>query len=114
MDYFLCALRKYAQFDGRSSRSEFWYFVLFYFLLSLAVGLVDHMMQSGGILGFILTLAFLIPSISVTVRRLHDSDHSGWWYLILFVPVIGFFAILYFALLRSDPASNRFGPPPAR
>ena len=116
MNWFLKALKNYAGFSGRSQRSEYWYFVLFYMLIYIALTAVDYFAGLGaagiGLLSTIFSLAMLIPSLAVSVRRLHDTDRSGWWILIGFVPVIGFIVLLVFFVMDSTPGSNRFGPNP--
>jgi uncharacterized membrane protein YhaH (DUF805 family) len=112
------ALRKYATFDGRARRKEYWFFTLFNFLGLLVLTIVDMAVGTFneqaeiGLLGGIYLLAVLIPSIAVTVRRLHDTDRSGWWILLNFIPVIGSIVIVVFAVLDSQPGGNRFGPNP--
>lgn len=81
---------KYADFTGRASRSEYWWFFLFVFLASLGTSMIHE------VLGGIFALATLVPSIAVTARRLHDTNRSGWWQLIYFVPVIGWIVMLVF------------------
>ena len=116
--------RNYAKFDGRASRSEYWWFVLFTTLVFLGgffIGAIAYASSRSsaayGVIGIgliVFGLASVIPSIAVGVRRLHDSDKSGWWYLITFIPYIGAFILLIFFLLPSTPGYNRFGPPPGR
>jgi uncharacterized membrane protein YhaH (DUF805 family) len=110
-------LRQYAIFRGRARRAEYWWFVLFTALVSLAAGIIDAvlgtMAQSGvGLVGVIVSLALLLPSLAVTVRRLHDTDRSGWWVLAFLIPVAGFVLWLVFMLSDSIPQANRFGPSP--
>jgi uncharacterized membrane protein YhaH (DUF805 family) len=118
MNWFLLALKKYAEFSGRSRRSEYWYFVLFYVLIYMGLALVDTLTGSFnaasgmGILSGIYSLGMLIPSIAVGIRRLHDTDRSGWWLLISFVPVIGAIVLIVFFFQDSQPGDNRFGPNP--
>ncbi len=118
MNWFLTALKKYAVFSGRARRSEYWYFVLFYFLFAIGLALIDGItgtfnQASGmGLLSGLLTLGLLIPSISVGVRRLHDTDRSGWWLLIAFIPLIGAIVLLVFCAQDSSPGDNRFGANP--
>ncbi len=111
---------KYATFSGRASRSEFWYFVLFNILVSIPVsivGVIIGCLFSKGpesvmtALLVIYSLAVLIPSIAVTVRRLHDSGKSGWLYLLILIPYLGSFIIFIFTLLESAP-DNKYGPNP--
>ncbi len=111
------ALVKYAVFSGRARRTEYWGFALMQILLYLAATVLDvilGVMTDGEFMIFtIMTMiALFIPSLAVTVRRLHDTDKSGWWLLIYLVPFIGGLVILAFMLIDSDPGTNRFGPNP--
>jgi len=123
--YFLDTIKnRYAQFEGRASRSEFWYFALFYFLVDIVVsaidafvlnpmmGLTPEQAAQGGILQMILALGLLIPSIALGIRRLHDIGKSGWWYLLVFIPIIGWLVLLYFYILDSQPGTNQYGENP--
>jgi uncharacterized membrane protein YhaH (DUF805 family) len=118
MNWLMTALRNYAVFSGRSRRSEYWYFGLFYLISYGVAAIVDVMAgtfdrASGiGVFTGILTLAFLIPSLSVTVRRLHDTGRTGWWLLIAFVPVVGAIILLVFLAQDSAAGANRFGANP--
>ena len=119
MKWFLDALKnKYATFEGRARRSEYWYFVMFYVLSIVALAIVDNVLgtlseEAGlGLLSGVFVLATFIPTIAVTVRRLHDTDRSGWWVLLEFVPIIGGLVLLVFMVLDSQPGANRFGPNP--
>ena len=96
-------LSKYATFEGRASRSEYWYFVLFTVLLSFATALISD------VLNLFALLAIALPSLAVGVRRLHDTDRSGWWYLIWFVPVVGWVILIVFFCQRGTPGRNQFG-----
>jgi uncharacterized membrane protein YhaH (DUF805 family) len=118
MNWYLEALRKYAVFEGRARRKEYWFFILFNVLISMVLGFVDRFIgninpESGlGILSGIYTLGVIIPGMAVSVRRLHDTGRSGWWLLITFVPVIGAIIFFYFMVLDSDTESNEYGPSP--
>ena len=112
MNWYLGCWKKYAEFSGRARRQEFWMFVLFNFLASIAVGIVDGLLGTTGALGGLYSLAVLIPSLAVAVRRLHDTDRSGWWWLIAFIPLIGFIILLVFLCSDSKPGTNRFGANP--
>ena len=109
------AFSKYAVFDGRATRPEFWWFVLFSFLVQLAGAMVDGFLLSGTLFGpgTLLGLALFLPTITVTARRLHDTDLSGWWQLIAFVPAIGAIALIVLCCRRGTPDANRFGAPPS-
>ena len=104
MNYYLEVLKKYAVFSGRARRAEYWYFYLFNFIIGVLFAI--------GTLGGIYSLAVLIPSIAVTVRRLHDTNHSGWWLLISFIPFFGGIILLIFLLQDSQPGENQYGPNP--
>lgn len=118
MEWYLEVLRKYAVFSGRARRKEYWFFALFNMLAMLLLSFIDGMiglysMESGmGLLSGIYTLAILIPSIAVTVRRLHDTSRSGWWILIALIPLIGAVVLLVLTVLDSKPGSNQYGPDP--
>lgn len=127
IDYFKMAVtEKYAQFHGRSTRSEYWYFALTYFLIILVVGMIAGFtafiaVDSGGpsllvwIFGglfVLIMLALIIPSISVSIRRLHDSGKSGWWYMVNFVPYVGGLIFIVLMCLDSEPGTNQYGPNP--
>jgi uncharacterized membrane protein YhaH (DUF805 family) len=117
MGWYIEALKKYAVFGGRSRRKEYWYFVLFSLIVSLVLSAIDALLgtfgsANVGLLGGIYGLAVLIPSIAVSVRRLHDIDRTGWWVLIGLVPVIGTIVLLVFAASDGTPGKNRFGPNP--
>ena len=118
MSWFVEALKKYAVFSGRSRRKEYWYFILFVSIISIVLNIIDGLIGAYnrtvgvGLLSSIFSLAVLIPSIAVTVRRLHDTDRSGWWVLISLVLFIGWIVLLVFTVQDSTPGSNRYGPDP--
>jgi len=118
MSWYLEVLKKYAVFGGRARRKEYWYFVLFNIIVSMVLTAIDGVTgslspQAGiGLLSGIYSLAVLIPSIAVSVRRLHDIDRSGWWLFIVLVPLIGAIILLVFAVQDSKPGANRFGENP--
>ncbi len=116
-----CFKQKYADFNGRASRSEYWWFVLLYFIVLvvasiLSGGVVDSStgeISMIGVIIFLLVIAvFLVPAIAVSVRRLHDIDKSGWWYLINLVPYVG--GLVFLVLMVLPPKEpNRFGDAPS-
>ena len=118
MNWYLGVLKKYATFEGRARRREYWFFVLFYVLVLLLLSAVDGLtgtynVDAGiGLLGGLYILATIIPSLAVMVRRLHDTDRSGWWVLIGLIPLLGDLVLLVFMCLDSQPGANRFGPNP--
>ena len=118
MEWYLEVLKKYAEFDGRARRKEYWMFVLFNAIISIGLQIVGALlglkMFNGqlDILGTLYSLVVLIPSIAVSIRRLHDIGKSGWWLLIAFIPCIGAFVLLYFLIQNSQQESNQYGPNP--
>ncbi|HUW78487.1 MAG TPA: DUF805 domain-containing protein [Candidatus Nanopelagicaceae bacterium] len=99
---------KYSDFRGRAPRSEFWYWTLFSTLASWAAVFVDY--TAGTVLVALLTnLALFLPSLTVSVRRLHDINRSGWWFWAGLIPVIGWVIVLMFLTTRSDLGPNRYG-----
>lgn len=118
MSWYIEALKKYAAFSGRAQRKEFWYFNLFNFLITLAIGIVGILIfgiNNPHAVNFpmqIYGLVMLIPALAVSVRRLHDIDRSGWWALIPIIPLVGFIVWLVFMAKDSNEYENRFGPSP--
>jgi uncharacterized membrane protein YhaH (DUF805 family) len=120
MEWYFEAFRRFAEFDGRSRRKEYWMFNVVNWCLSFAVVMLSGLAGVGtragslagmGLLGIFL-LVTIIPGLAVTVRRLHDTNRSGWWMLISMVPLIGAIALLIFLLQDSDPGPNEYGPNP--
>jgi uncharacterized membrane protein YhaH (DUF805 family) len=118
VSWYLEVLKKYAVFSGRARRAEYWYFVLFNIIVAIVLSLIDtllgtfNFMQGVGLLSGLYSLAVLIPTLAVTVRRLHDVDRSGWWIFINLIPLIGTIVLLVFAVTDGTPGSNRYGPNP--
>ena len=108
-------LTRYAEFEGRAARPEFWWYALFYVLVQLAGGVLDAALFPNavfGVLGNIAALALLLPTIAVTARRLHDTDRSGWWQLVGLIPIVGVFVLIWFCVQRGTVGGNRFGAEP--
>ncbi len=111
MKWYLAALKNYAGFSGRARRSEYWYFVLFNFLIAVGIAVVGAV-TGFNILAGIYNLGTLVPSLAVFFRRLHDTGRSGWWWLIAFIPVVGWIVVLIFLVQDSQPGGNEYGPNP--
>ncbi|MEU8519970.1 DUF805 domain-containing protein [Streptomyces sp. NBC_01216] len=111
MNWYLDVLKKYAVFSGRARRKEFWMFVLFSFIASVVLSIVDSAIGMQ-LLGTIYFLAILIPSLAVTARRLHDTGRSGWWMLIGLIPLVGFIVLVVFCASEGDQQENAHGPNP--
>jgi|GEM_PF-409342 len=115
MHYYTDAMRNYAVFSGRTSRSQYWFFSQAFFIMLVVAMVIDQTLgdttrnEPAGLFTAILYLAHLLPAISVTVRRLHDTDRSGWWVFAGFVPLIGQITLFAFLCLPSTPGANRFG-----
>jgi uncharacterized membrane protein YhaH (DUF805 family) len=101
---------KYATFSGRSSRSAYWWWILFYVLVVIAASILDAAIGTAVIVGLV-WLGFFLPNLAVLVRRLHDTDRSGWWVLIGLIPLIGAIVLIVFACLDSGPP-NKYGQGP--
>lgn len=118
MNWYLLVLKKYADFNGRARRKEYWMYFLFHIIFCVAAILLDNLLgfaMAGIGYGFIYlfyALALLIPSLAVTVRRLHDTGKSGWMVLISLIPLIGSIWLLVLMLIDGDPGSNEYGPSP--
>lgn len=118
MSCYLEVLKKYARFDGRAELKEYWYFNLFSFIIIVVLSVIDiatgtFKVEVGlGLLSGIYTLAVLIPGIAVSVRRLHDTDRSGWWFLINAIPLIGVIVFLVFTAQNGTPGDNQYGSNP--
>lgn len=115
MDWVVKALKQFAVFKGRSRRREYWFFSLFVGVVSIGLFLIAAVGRSSNaatiLLGIFFIAAMTVPSIAVTVRRLHDTGRSGWWYFIGVVP-FGGLVLLVFMLLDGQPGANRYGPSP--
>jgi len=117
MNWYLQALKQYAVFSGRAQRSEYWFFILFYTIGYILFVIIDSILgtyntQDGvGLLSGIFLLAHLLPSIGVSVRRLHDIGRSGWWYLLILLPIIGGIILIVFFIIDSKE-DNEYGPNP--
>ncbi|MFT5999882.1 MAG: uncharacterized membrane protein YhaH (DUF805 family) [Neolewinella sp.] len=120
VDYFKLAISKYAEFTGRSRRSEYWYFALavslLFFAGAILAGIMAAVSETLGLIVYVLLgiayLGIIIPSIALVVRRLHDVGRSGWWYFIGLVPAIGSIILFVWMVTDSQPGANAWGPNP--
>ena len=121
MQWYLKVMRdNYANFNGRARRKEYWMFTLFFLLFALLAGFVIGILSAVGetvamiaiILAVVWYLAHLVPSLAVTVRRLHDTGKSGWFYLLAIIPYIGGLIIFIFTVIEGDKGDNKYGPDP--
>lgn len=117
MDYYLDAIKKYIVTSGRASRKEYWMFVLFNVIIMFFVSLIDSFLGSptnksgDGILSRVYEVFIFLPTVAITVRRLHDIGKSGWWFLISIIPVIGWIVMLVYTLRVGDSGNNEYGLP---
>lgn len=112
--FFDCIKNRYMKFEGRASRTEYWFYVLDYMILGVVVNLLCLIPFLGHIfcvLWMLIGLALILPSLAVTVRRLHDIGKSGWWILLGFIPVVCL-VLLYFLVLDSELGANEYGENP--
>lgn len=118
MEWYLKALKNYAGFSGRASRKEYWMFLLFHLLFILAMAFSSSFVQEtigvriGAIFLGIYILGTLIPSLAVAVRRLHDTNRSGWNIFIRYIPVVGGIIYLIYLVTEGDAGDNEYGPDP--
>jgi len=116
MDWYLKVLKQYTDFEGRARRKEYWMFTLFHVIFIICAIITDVSLgldSTGiGIVYLIYIIATFIPSLAVTVRRLHDIDKSGFYVLISFIPFIGGIILLIFTLTEGRRGGNEYGPDP--
>ncbi|GAA1125608.1 DUF805 domain-containing protein [Kribbella jejuensis] len=117
MQWYLDVLKKYVAFDGRARRKEFWMFTLFSVIISVILSIIDHVAGldfnggRNGVLQSIYGLAVLLPTLSVSWRRLHDTNRSGWWMLLYFT-CIGIIVLIVFWAMEGQAGNNKYGPDP--
>ena len=100
---------EYVKFDGRVSRCQYWMFAIYSILIAIAISLVVFILPFLGFLSTLYILAILVPSVGLGVRRLHDINLSGWWFLLALIPYLGFVAMVFLFAIPSDNKSNDFG-----
>ena len=101
----------FVNWKGRASRPAFWWFFLFYVITLVVTGIIDQLIGTG-ILYIIAAVAFILPLLSVQVRRLHDTGRTGWWWWIGIIPIVGTIVLIVFYLLASEEGENQYGPNP--
>ncbi len=99
--------QKYADFNGRAKRPEYWWFALFCFIVSMALGIV------GDTISLAFSLVTLLPSLAVGTRRLHDINKSGWFQLLWLIPILGWLVLIYFLVQEGSTETNQYGDAPA-
>lgn len=118
MDWYMKVIRQYANFVGRARRKEYWFFVLFNFIIVFVLAMIDRSTGlhspggSFGLLSGLYSLAVLLPSLGVSIRRLHDTNRTGWWILISLIPLLGFVVLLVFFVSAGTAGTNTYGSDP--
>lgn len=114
MHWYTEVIQKYTVFSGRAGRPEFWWFTLINIIISIVIDVVCGAIfgSSGQFIGSIYGLAVLLPSLGVAIRRLHDTNRSGWWILIGLIPIVGWIVLIVFYALEGNRASNQYGATP--
>lgn len=113
MHWYMDALKNYVNFSDRACRSEYWMFFLFNIIICFVLLIIEGMIGGPGVLANLYSLAVLIPGLAVSVRRLHDTDKSGWWLLVGFVPLLGALLLLIFFVQAGTSGPNSYGQEPA-
>ncbi|MFK3867316.1 DUF805 domain-containing protein [Psychrobacter faecalis] len=113
MDWFKKGLRNYTNFSGRARRKEYWYFVLVQMGLVIIAMILDAIIFNSetGLFYIVVALGLFLPGLAVTIRRLHDTSRSGWWFLISILPLIGSIILLVFLASDTKFETNQWGPP---
>ena len=110
------AFSNYASFSGRSARSAFWWWQLFNLIAGVVTLIIDSSIFGFGSgytpINWVYSIAVLLPSLAVAARRLHDIDRSGWWILLVLIPLVGIIILIIWWCKQSQPGTNRFGPNP--
>ena len=112
MNWYLDVIKKYAVFEGRARRKEYWMFFLINIIIAVVISIVEGAFGSPGILSTLYSFAVLLPGIAVSVRRLHDTGRSGWWLWISFIPLVGLIVLLIFVVQNGHPGANQYGQNP--
>ena len=118
MSYYLTVLKKYAVFEGRARRAEYWFFGLFNAIIGIALVFLGAVIAGGDtdhpalFISNLYSLGVLLPSLAVAVRRLHDTGRSGWWIFIGLIPLVGWIVLIVFYVQDSDAGDNAYGPNP--
>lgn len=111
IDWFKKALSNFTNFKGRARRKEYWYFYLVFFVISFVAAIIDSILGTDEMILGLVSLVLLLPAIAVSVRRLHDIDKSGWWYLISLIPLIGSIVLFLWSIKDTVPVANQWGQP---
>lgn len=111
-NYINIITKHYFDFEGRTRRADFWYFVLVNLIVGIVLGIVQNILHLGQMITSLYSLALLLPNLGLGARRLHDTGRSGWWLLIAFIPVLGWILLIYWYCVSGTPGSNQYGADP--
>ncbi|WML48330.1 DUF805 domain-containing protein [Neobacillus sp. PS3-34] len=114
MQWYLNVLKNYTGFSGRARRKEYWMFFLVNAIISIVLSILQSVADLNNLLTGLYSLAVLLPSIAVGIRRLHDTGRSGWWLLIALIPIVGGIILLVFTCQDSQENENQYGPNPKK
>lgn len=114
MNYYVRVFQNYANFKGRDTRKQYWMFVLFNIIISFVIGFVAGLIlgDAASIVTSIYSLAILLPSLAISIRRMHDIGKSGWWILVSLIPIVGCIWYIVLACKPSQEGSNQYGDMP--
>jgi uncharacterized membrane protein YhaH (DUF805 family) len=112
MEWYLKVIKNYVGFEGRARRKEYWMFFLISFIINIVLLILENVGNLPSVLSGLYSLAILLPSLAVTVRRLHDTGRSAWWLLIGLIPLIGAIILIVFTCQDSQESDNQYGPNP--
>lgn len=107
-NHYLDAFRNYATFSGRASRSAFWYFQLFNFIMGILITVVTAVIPIFAFVSLIYSLAVIVPSFALGARRLHDTGRSGWWQLLILIPLIGIIVLIIFWVQQTKQTQTKY------
>ena len=112
MEWYVKVLKNYFVFQGRARRKEYWMFVLISVIISIVLSIIENLLDIAKVLTGLYSLAVLLPSLGVSVRRLHDTGRSGWWVLLALIPFVGPIILLVLMCFDSQAGTNQYGPNP--
>ncbi|UQX04012.1 DUF805 domain-containing protein [Streptomyces sp. RerS4] len=112
MHYYVDVIKRYADFSGRARRQEYWMFVLVSLPIMVVLIAIDFMLGSYPVIFWIYNIAVFLPTLGLSVRRLHDTGRSGWWYLVGLIPFVGWIGLIVLMAIEGDAGPNGYGPSP--
>jgi uncharacterized membrane protein YhaH (DUF805 family) len=110
IEAFQRGIQNYVNFEGRANRPEFWWWVLAVFVINIVTSIIDRIIGNL-IVSSLVSLALLLPGLAISVRRLHDTNRSGWWLLLVLIPIVGWIVLIVFYVQEGTPGANNHGEP---